>query len=170
MDKSHLYPLEKEFRQSGATLPPIFEIDGIKVSVVICIELLVPEIVRILALKGVEVVFCPAFVEAWGGDNKAGEERRRICQTRATENQIFVIDACGVGTTSFYEKEFGIMKLTGFSTIAGPGLLSDLINAGQTRQELLVGELNINTIYQKREQVPVLYSRRPELYHKIIDQ
>ena len=168
-DKSHLYPLEKKFRQPGTTLPPIFEIDGIKISVVICIELIVPEIIRVLALKGVEVVFCPSFVEAWGGGNAAGEERRRICLTRATENQIFVIDACGVGTTTFYKKEFGIMKLTGYSTIAGPGLLSNLINAGQTEQELVIGELNINTIYQKREQVPILSSRRPELYNKIID-
>ncbi len=167
-DKGHLYPLEKNIRRAGAALPPIFEINGVKIAVIICIELIIPEVARILALNGVQVVFCPSFVEAWGGGNTAGEERRRFCLARAAENQIFVVDVCGSGTTSFYKEQFGIMPLSGYSTIAGFGLLSELISGADAQQKLLIGELNMEAIDQKRNQVPVLHSRRPELYGELI--
>jgi predicted amidohydrolase len=161
-EKSHLYFEEKQFAVAGNRIGPVFTIRHVKIGVAVCWELLIPEVVRLLALQGAEVIFCPTFVEAWKGSATA-EERRRFCQVRAAENQIFVIDVCAAGSTSVCQ-EMGILPLAGCSTIAGPGLLSDVIQGASAEPALLVTDLDLDLIDTKRNLVPIFASRRPELY------
>lgn len=161
-EKSHLYFEEKKVAKAGNRICPVFMINKVKVAVAICWELLIPEIIRLLALHGAEVVFCPTYVEAWEGSATA-DERRRFCLARASENQIFVVDICASGSTAFY-KEMGVLPLAGRSTIAGPGLLSGVIKEAPTEPTLLVSDLDLDLIDKKRKLVPIFASRRPRLY------
>ncbi|RPI77223.1 MAG: carbon-nitrogen hydrolase family protein [Desulfobacteraceae bacterium] len=161
-EKSHLYFEEKQFGKAGNRVCPVFTIKQVKIGVAVCWELLIPEVIRLPALQGAEVVFCPTFVEAWKGPATA-EERRRFCQVRAAENQIFVIDVCAAGSTTIY-KAMGVMPLAGCSTVAGPGLLSDVIRGASAEPALLVADLDLDMIAAKRNLVPIFASRRPELY------
>jgi predicted amidohydrolase len=57
--KMHLWDRESEFFSSGDQLSPICEFMGVKVAVAICYDLEFPELVRLLALQGVEVLAVP---------------------------------------------------------------------------------------------------------------
>jgi predicted amidohydrolase len=57
--KMHLWDHESEFFSSGNQLSPICELMSVKVAVAICYDLEFPELVRLLALQGVEVLAVP---------------------------------------------------------------------------------------------------------------
>jgi predicted amidohydrolase len=57
--KVHLWDHEGEFFSPGDQLSPICELMGVKVAVAICYDLEFPELVRLLALQGAEVLAVP---------------------------------------------------------------------------------------------------------------
>ena len=86
--KIHLPNFEKEFFQSGNEIC-IFEIDNIKVGVIICFDAWFPELTRILTQKGVDIIcHCANFGAVWSID---------AIKTRALENVVYIISAnrCG---------------------------------------------------------------------------
>ncbi|MBU5669400.1 carbon-nitrogen family hydrolase [Peptoniphilus sp. MSJ-1] len=86
-DKTHLYigSDEDKFTAQGCNFIT-FKIDNIKCSVAICFDISFPEMIRKLALQGIEILF---IVAAWP---EAGEENfKTYCKVRAIENQIFVV-------------------------------------------------------------------------------
>ncbi|TFF85756.1 MAG: acyltransferase [Promethearchaeota archaeon] len=54
--KIQLYAREKEFFQSGDSLPEIFDLKDYRIGIMICFDWFFPEIPRTLALKGADVV------------------------------------------------------------------------------------------------------------------
>ncbi len=76
---------------SGVPLAPgdgfgIAEVGGIRIGVLICSELWLPEVARILALRGAELILAPA----GGGFGPVGPNWQLIARARAIENQCFV--------------------------------------------------------------------------------
>lgn len=69
---------------SGDELP-VFEVDGVVVGMLICSEVYVPELARILALKGAEVLFMPAGL--WKG--RQWDNWRALTRARAIENLVY---------------------------------------------------------------------------------
>jgi len=127
-------------------------------------ELLIPEVIRLPALQGRKWSFVPLSFEALERPATA-EERRRFCQVRAAENQIFVIDVCAAGSTAIY-KEMGVMRWPDAAPSRDracerchPGCF------GRTR--FAVADLDLEFIEAKKKLVPILASRRPELYGEL---
>jgi alkylhydroperoxidase/carboxymuconolactone decarboxylase family protein YurZ len=96
---------------------PIFEVDGVRVGVLICYDLRFPEAMRVLALRDAQIVAVPA---AWVGDFDLAHPREgqpigqvAAATVQANLNQVFVVAADRVGTD-------GDVTMLGSSTIASP--------------------------------------------------
>ncbi len=99
----------------------IIMVNGIKSAIVICYELEFPEIIRKLALQGVELIIAPT-----GQSSHWPAAALYNCRTRAFENGIYVIYANSTGNLN------GI-NFMGESKIIGPDGL-DVVNAGQLKK------------------------------------
>ena len=92
-DKNHLFSMSKENEvfTAGSEIP-IFEIDSIKSSVIVCYDIRFPELIRQVALCDISMLFVPA---AW--PIKRLSHWQILSRARAIENQIFVIAANSAG-------------------------------------------------------------------------
>ena len=93
-EKLHTTPREKELwgMEEGEELK-VFETPWGKLSVLVCYDIEFPEIARLLALEGVEVVFVP-----YSTRNRAAYLRvRHTARARAVENGLYVVIAGNVG-------------------------------------------------------------------------
>jgi len=124
----------------------IITINGIKAAIVICYELEFPELIRKLALDGVELIIAPT-----GQSSHWPSAARYICRSRAFENGIFVIYANSTGTLN------GI-SFMGESKIIGPDGL-DINNANED-EKVIVGEINTDQISLVRKKLPYLDDAR----------
>jgi len=120
----------------------IITINGIKAAIVICYELEFPEIIRELALQGVELIIAPT-----GQSSHWPAAALYNCRTRAFENGIFLIYANSTGNLN------GI-NFMGESKIIGPDGL-DVVNAGTT-EKVIVVEINTDEISSMRNKLPYL--------------
>ena len=146
--KLHLYDAfnvkESARTAPGTELPPIIEIDGMKVGVMTCYDLRFPELARALALQGADVIVVPA---AWfRGPNK--ERHWEILNTaRALENTCYVVAVgeCGARNIgqSMVVDPLGVVVL-GLGEAPGLGFC----------------ELDPARIAHAREILPVLANRR----------
>jgi len=120
----------------------IIMVNGIKSAIVICYELEFPEIIRKLALQGVELIIAPT-----GQSSHWPAAALYNCRTRAFENGIYVIYANSTGSLN------GI-NFMGESKIIGPDGL-DVVNAGTT-EKVITGEINTDEISLMRSKLPYL--------------
>jgi predicted amidohydrolase len=124
----------------------IININGIKAAIVICYELEFPELIRQLALDGVQLIITPT-----GQSSHWPAAARYTCRSRAFENGIFVVYANSTGTLN------GI-SFMGESKIIGPDGL-DIINA-KKGEKVIVGEINTNEITLIQDKLPYLDDAR----------
>lgn len=92
--KVHITPHEqKDWVIDGGNKVEVFETDAGKVGILICYDVEFPELGRILAEQGVQILFVPFWT-----DTKNGYLRVRICaQARAIENECYVAIGGSVG-------------------------------------------------------------------------
>ena len=154
---------------SGAPMAPgpdpgLFELDGLKLGVVVCSELWNPELCRVLALRGAELLLAPA----GGGFHQVAANWQLIARARAIENHLYV----GMNQQLFDGE-------TGAALIAGP---ENLI-ASRAEPGLIVADLDLERVRWLRarddsmerpkpfDSLPgLLRARRPELYGELGDR
>lgn len=92
--KIHITPHEKyDWVMHGGDKISVFETDAGRVGILICYDVEFPELSRILAEQGLEILFVPFWT-----DTKNGYLRVRHCaQARAIENECYVVIAGSVG-------------------------------------------------------------------------
>jgi len=89
--KTHLYSdYERKYFTAGDEFPPIVEIEGVKVTTLICWEIEFPELTRLVALKGANFIIVPTA-------NTSKFLNEITIRARAFENQIFVAYVNHVG-------------------------------------------------------------------------
>ena len=120
----------------------IFSLKGVKSAIVICYELEFPEIIRELALEGVELIIAPT-----GQSSNWPAAALYNCRTRAFENGIFVAYANSTG-------QLNGISFMGESKIIGPDGL-DIVNAG-IGEKLISSEIETNKIKLIRGKLPYL--------------
>lgn len=152
-DKIHLVPMlnEHNYLTGGTKKARLFELDGIKMGLIICYDLRFPELARQLALEGAEVLH---IVAQWPSARK--EHWKYLQIARAIENQLFVISSNTVG-----ENET--------TTFAGESMMIDpwgnTIAAGSANKEETVrAALDMDIVPKIRKDVPIFTSRVPEMY------
>lgn len=103
--KIHLFLNEADWFKPGREEPPVFEHKGYRFGVMICFDWIFPEVARVLALKGAQVILHPA--------NLVLPYCQDAMVTRSIENRIFTATANRIGT------ERGV-SFSGFSQITEP--------------------------------------------------
>lgn len=150
--KTHLFgELDRGLFEAGDTLPQPIEIDGVRVSVLICYDVEFPETVRAAALGDVDVVIVPtAQMEPYA------HIAERLIPVRAWENQVHIVYVNRVGSESE-------LTYVGRSSIVGPGG-EVLASAGPDTAGLLIATIDPEVTRAARRENPYLADRRPELY------
>lgn len=115
--KLHLFAREGEMFSPGDLGLPLFDLDGLTVGVLVCYDLRFPEAMRLLALRGADLIAVPT---AWviGYDPNTTPDSQRIGQVegalvQANLNQVYV--ACADLSGSIRDVQF-----LGRSLIASP--------------------------------------------------
>ncbi len=158
--KIHLFDVDLEgagaYRESETIAPGeeivTFDLDGITVGLAICYDLRFPEIFRILALRGAEVIVLPAaFTLATGKDHW-----EPLLRARAIENSLYMVAPGQVG-----QHPPGLWCY-GRSMVVDPW---GLVTAQATDQPtVLTSQLDLDRVRQVRRQVPSLSNRLPDRY------
>eukprot|EP01118_Nematostelium_gracile_P012615 TRINITY_DN4637_c0_g1_i1.p1 TRINITY_DN4637_c0_g1~~TRINITY_DN4637_c0_g1_i1.p1 ORF type:complete len:270 (-),score=38.32 TRINITY_DN4637_c0_g1_i1:3-812(-) len=152
--KTHLYvknAFENDYLIPGENLPPIVEIEGMKVASIICFDVEFPEVVRDLALKGAQVVVVPTA-------NTTEWINTMMVPTRAYENHLFI------GYVNRSGLENGLHWCGKSSIVAPNGHF--LAIAGNHTDELLIARIDPSEPQYKDhvEHNPYFSVRNPQLY------
>ncbi len=148
--KTHLYPTERAYFQSGNELP-LFELGGLTVGAAICFEHAFPAIFTVLAVQGAQVIFIPSAVPC--GYEYLLDLRTRA---RAQDNQLYVAAVNRVGSD-------GDVVFCGGSQVVNPR--GEVIAmAPSDAPAALSVHLDLSLIAAERRQEPVLASMRAALY------
>ena len=150
-DKTHLFsPMgEHEYFTPGEWVVD-FVLDGVRCGLITCYDVRFCELIRTLALRGIDILFVPA---QWPAVRT--EHWRTLTRARAIENQIFLACCNGCGTAG--ETVYG-----GNSAIYDPWGVT-LAAAGEG-EEIISADCDLSIIANIRSSMHVFADRRPELY------
>jgi deaminated glutathione amidase len=150
--KSHLYDAFG-YRESDRIVPGDAPPRTIRtplgtLGLLVCYELRFPELMRMLALEGAEVILLPA---AWVVGALKEDHWNTLIRARAIENTVFIAAADQVGNIYI-----------GRSQLVDP--MGVVVAAGGETESLVFGDLDLGRIANVREKLPTLRQRREELY------
>ena len=129
--KIHLFGRETECFSIGDGEFEVYDIGKTKVGMMICFDWIFPESMRVLMLKGAQIICHPS--------NLVMPYCQEAMKTRCLENGIFAITANRIGTESRIENES--LTFTGNSQITAPrGKV--LYNAKQEQPEIKMIEID----------------------------
>jgi len=160
--KSHLFPLEGALGVCPGDKLEIFETEIAKVALAICYEIEFPEVPRIYALKGAEIIFCPSNTV----DEHGFWRVRHCCQASAIQNQVYIIHSCLVGNPPLKGME-GWGKSSILSPCEPPWNPNGIIvEAKENKEMVITADLDLKLLHKKRKRAsaPTLKDRRPEIY------
>lgn len=179
--KLHLSRDENLFYKGGRDLV-VFDIGKCKVATVICYDNEFPEVARILALRGAEVLLMPhANRRIWDDtpESEASARRRlfdflKAYATRARENACFAVVADQAGRAGYVDTyppdHFNQPHHAGAAMIFGPE--GELVAHAQTERicdEMIVATLDAQLLAKQRSHPNyTLRTRRPELFGELV--
>jgi predicted amidohydrolase len=153
--KVHLFGIEKRLFDRGRDFP-VFNLEGVRVGILICYDWAFPEAARTLALKGAQLILHPS--------NLVLPYAQDAMKIRALENRVFILTAKRIGSESLDKLH---LTFTGKSQVVNP------------RGEVLFrlgGEVGIRTVdidpaeadnKLLSEGNDLFRDRLPEAYHEI---
>jgi len=164
-EKLHVFPDERRWWgvEPGGSLR-VFDTDRGKIAILTSYDVLFPELGRIAAGKGAEILFVPFSVE-----DRAGYLRvRYCCQARAVENDVFVVASGTTGNLPFvahadtHYARSGIYTPLDFS-FAREGIADESTPNIET---LVVADVDLELLRRQRYEgtVQTWADRRTDLY------
>jgi len=153
--KVHLFYEEKKWFSPGDEPPPVIDIQGVKVGVMICFDWAFPEMARSLTLRGAQVIAHPA--------NLVLPYCQDAMLTRSLENRVFTATANRIGQES-QPSGFGL-KFTGRSQITAPNG-KRLGRLTKDRSGILIRTIDPQLALDKSFSPlnDIFQARRPEIY------
>ncbi|MBV9335991.1 MAG: carbon-nitrogen hydrolase family protein [Solirubrobacterales bacterium] len=158
--KMHMFDVEVDgdVYAESATEDPGGEVvlselaDGVRLGMTVCYDVRFPELYRVLAVRGAEVVTVPAaFTLATTRDHW-----EVLLRARAIENQCFVIAPNQIGAHPPGP------RCGGRSMIVDPWGL--VLAQAPDLETVIVAELDFDVLQRVRRRIPALTHRRPEAY------
>lgn len=148
--KTHLWAAESKWATPGNHLVTC-RTELAHFGLMLCYDTRFPEASRVLALRGAEVLLVAS---AWRSSHV--EEWRFCARARALDNGIFVAGSDAILDTDHF-------NCAGGSLIAGPA--GEIMALAHYREEsIIVAEIDTAAIAARRQDLPLLQQRRPELY------
>ncbi len=139
----------------------LFEIRGVKISALICADILYPELCRIPGLKEADVVLNPV-VSFKKSELPAQEYRYCLYFTRSFDNSYAIVKAGGFGKTFLGE------DCVGRSLISMPdGIAARYSN--EEREELVMAEVDLKKLQNYRKVNYSLRDRNPSALKDLLD-
>ena len=154
--KAHLFNEEKLWFSEGHDPFRVYRTPDARVGMMICFDWIFPEVIRILALKGAQIVCHPSNLVL------------PYCQTAllgaAVQNRVFIVTANRVGV------ERGV-RFTGMSQIVSPNM-EVLARSRRTGEEVRVVEIEPKDADSKRitGRNDLWADRRTDLYQPLLKQ
>lgn len=180
--KLHLSRDEVFYYKGGIEIP-VFDVGPFKVGIVICYDNQFPEVARVLALRGAEVILMPhaARFKVWDDTPESEVAARSYSHNflkkyalRARENACFAILADQVGRAGYVElwprDSENQPHHAGAALIWGPdGELIATTQQERIREEMIVATLDAAAIAHERALANyMLRTRRPELFGELV--
>lgn len=147
------------FNESGVISPGddvvVAEVDGLRVGWLTCYDLRFPELARIAALRGADVLVVPAAFTAATGP----PHWETLLRARAIENQVYVVAAAQAGSSGEG------LDWHGHSMIVDPwGVVLVEASGPPVVGEVVMADVDPDRLAQVRSQLPQLDSRQPGAY------
>lgn|SRR5699024_707222 len=127
-----------------------FELDGVPSAGFICYDIRFPEWVRKSAVNGAKVMYV---VAEW--PKPRINHWRALLQTRAIENQCYVVACNRVGSDP--NNEFG-----GMSLVVDPW--GGIVTEGGDEEKMVLAEIDLDKVDDVRKRIPIFQDRRVEWY------
>ncbi len=164
--KTHLAPGEGGSGIQAGDEYPVFETDRGRVAMMICMDIHYPEVARIYALRGAEILFWPTM--SWGPTDRF---LTVLLAARAMDNQIYCVHANFAGLPHLPGKPRGRACIVGpdgetrADTGHRPGIATATVDLDEGYEYWVKGEL--------KRQLPTLKEcllglRRPETYGDLV--
>jgi len=157
--KIHMFDVEvggHVYRESDAEEPgdePVLvEAEGWRTGLTVCYDVRFPELYRILALEGAELVTVPAHFTLYTGK----DHWELLLRARAVENQYYLAAAAQIGETLPGRLSYGR------SLIADPW--GTVIAMAPDEETVIVAELERRRLEEVRAKLPSLASRQAQAY------
>ena len=157
--KIHMFDVEvggHVYRESDAEEagdePVVVDTEGWRAGLTVCYDVRFPELYRILALEGAELVTVPAHFTLYTGK----DHWELLLRARAVENQYYVIAAAQIGETLPGRLSYGR------SLIADPW--GTVIAMAPDEETVIAAELDRRRLDEVRAKLPSLASRQASAY------
>lgn len=151
--KNHLYPSEYRFLEPG-TEAPVFETAYGRAGIVICWDMLFPEIFQRLKAQGVQVIYCPSYwyreiAESVASLNPNSEEEQidALCTVRALETNAVIVYCNAAGTCSYTNGTKD--TLIGHSQVSMPAL-GPLQRLGHHDEAMFIQKVGLSVLNLSR--------------------
>jgi predicted amidohydrolase len=146
----HVYR-ESEAEEPGAE-PVVADVEGWPVGLSVCYDVRFPELYRILALEGAELVTVPAHFTLYTGK----DHWHVLLRARAIENQLYVAAAAQFGVTGTGRPSYGR------SAIVDPWGI--VLAEAPDEETVISAEVDRAWLADIREKLPSLKNRQPDAY------
>ena len=152
----HPYWEEKYYFKPGNLGFPVFTTRYAKIGIQICWDVFFPEVSRILALKGAEIIFSPTASDSVS----AIQKWEKIISSNALANNVFIFRVNRVGNEKhqqFYGKSFCVNPEG--NLICGPS---------NEKDSILIADIDLHQIGETRRLWTFIRDRREEIYGEIV--
>jgi predicted amidohydrolase len=182
--KLHLSRDEVQFYKGGREIS-VFDLGPCRVGIIICYDNQFPEVARVLALRGAEVLLMPhaARLKMWQESPESEAAARRYTHNyfrsyamRARENACFAVFADQAGRAGYVDgyprDHFNQPHHAGAALVFDPdGELLAATQAERIRDEMIVTTLDA-ALLAKQRSLPnyTLRTRRPELFGELLKE
>lgn len=143
--KNHLYPSERAFLKPGTEVP-VFQTAFGKAAIVVCWDMLFPEIFERIKKQGAEIIYCPSYwsreiPHAMPKREKLSEEHLldALCMTRAMETNTVLVYANAAGVQKY--KDGSVDTLIGHSQVVMP-VLGAMKRLNHHRETMFIQEVD----------------------------
>ena len=127
-----------------------------KMGVLVCFDMRFPELVRAMARRGAEVVFCPAQFNMTTGP----KHWELTVRARAMDNEIYYVGASAARYEGFH------YECWGHSTVADP--FGQVIATCDETEQIVYAEIDLNKVDKVRRELPTFLHLRDDIY-KVAD-
>lgn len=163
-DKLHITPSERTLWdiRAGHELR-VFDTSLARIAVLICYDIEFPELARLLAMAGVEIIFVPLSTD----ERKAYHRVKVTAQARSVENYMYTVLSGIAGNLPHRDYLLNYARSAVFtpSDFAFP-LNATAGEADPNVETVVIAELDLTSLAQQRDlgAVRPLHDRRPDLY------
>jgi len=156
--KLHLFEREREWFSPGDLPLAVHRVAAARVGLMICFDWRFPEVARVLALQGADLLVHPS--------NLVFANAQEAMRTRSIENRVFTLTANRTGTE---RRPGGTVPFTGRSQVVAPS--GDvLVRAGKGATVASAVDLDLAESRKKSitAMTPIFANRRPEHYGLLV--